>query len=99
MTDHTEYDYVDEMSMDQCNENCEGIYMMPFEMDSERCTENEYIDVINDPQLCESVQQTKADDVKKNTESDSIEMYTSLRSPSTHKQRRGNYQNLHKNLN
>ena len=100
MTDHTEYDYVDVKTMDRGNEDYEGIYMMPYEMDLETRTANEYIDIINDPELCDSVHQTKAEDAKKCTESDNIEMYTSLSPRSTHGQSRaGNYQHFDKGFN
>ena len=84
ITEHTEYDYVDEMSMD-----CKGIYMIPYVMDSsEKQTNNDYIDIIDE--LSENVDGT-VQHVKEETESECVERYATLSSPVCQEQRPTGY--------
>ena len=75
ITEHTEYDYVDEMSMD-----CKGIYMIPYVMDSsEKQTNNDYIDIIDEPS--ENVYEITVQHGKEDTEIECFERYATLSSP------------------
>ena len=74
-SEYNEYDYVDEMSMDS-----EGIYMMPYDMDSsDKQTNNDYIDIIDEPS--ENVYEITVQHGKEDTESECVERYATLRSP------------------
>ena len=80
MTDHTEYDYVDEITMDRGIEDYEGIYMTACDMDSsEKQTNNEYIDIIDEPSR--NVYEITVQHAKEDTESECVERYATLSSP------------------